>query len=502
MLTVGNSAHERPSLNITLASNANPILYPNNSLTDFTNALPRPIGPGQNVHEMYIQLKSISLSYQKSQAFLRKKEAYPLMMVYLKELEPQMVGGKKIPLLTTVDLNQVLTNHNKVFGKYVVIDFENSPVLRLGKNHFQNLSIKITDEKGELYPLKRGPPTLVQLTISSTNMEREFTITCLSHPPGNELFPNNTATEFHSQLYKQMELSNWEVALASIAIPRHMADDTKFMVFLAHVENEEDTYYTAERERRVSLAANLGQIKTFKSFTKKLEAAISLEGERMRGLVHVNEPEDPTTDKWTISNRSQTHFLQIFFNPEAAYLLGYELERTQLTVAKATREELTLVPSKEPITGPKWIAGSEDKPFTGVSADMVMVYCDKVKPSIVGHSSVPLIGLVPLVWNKSVLKKQTYQPSQILYEPLHLVYYDIVEGTITDLGFSLRRGDGQPIDIKEETKNHFKETGGTMITLRLRPKPLSSTRPEQPLAVNYERRWRTHTYKHGPGGFY
>jgi hypothetical protein len=498
MITVGTFGNDTPSLNVTLASNANSKLFADNTLTSFTNALPFSIGPGRNVHELFVQLKNISISKSLIARYRKKKIGYPLMMVYLRELENQMVGNSYLPLLCSVDMNQVVSDTRSVYGPYAVIDFDKSPILKLSKTFFQNLSITITDDKGQPYPLATGPPTLIQLTISCANMDREFTITCLSHPAGNELFPNNTPTEFHSQLHRSMELSNWEVALASIAIPRHIDNDTKFWVMITAADNiDPHSFRAAPHENRVLITGTLETIKTFKDFAEKYRDAMA-NNVNIGGQLSLRGP-DWDDEDWHFESFDDTRCYEIAFNAPAAYLLGYELKPEFIRVEKAMVRHNQVLPVKVDIFGPNWVPKSEDQRFVGVTADMLMVYCDKIKTSIVGHSSVPLLSIVPLAWNSSSLKRAgAGLPSQVMYEPIHLMYRDVAEGNITDLGFSLRRGDGQLIDVKEETENHFKETGGTMITLRFRPKRMPVV--AQQSGLTYERKWSAASH-YGPGAY-
>jgi hypothetical protein len=506
MLAIGHGHHETASLGITLASNANPHIRSKNTLTEFTNILPRSIIAGQHVSELFVQLKNVYISKRLTTRYRVKKKPFPLMMIYLQELEPQMVGHEKLPLLCTIDMNLVAQNKRNVFGKYIVIDFDKSPVLKLSKTHFQNLSIKITDAKAENYPLAFGPPTLIHLDVSCSNMAREFTITCMSHPWGNQLFPNNSPAEFHSQLYKTMDLSNCEVALASIAVPRHIAADSTFSMFLSFVDNTEDTFDVADTEERCAVTGRVSALKNVREVLKQTWLALN-EKPKLRAYVDIREP---TRDEpfFFIVNAHPVKNLRISLNAVASRLLGWPTRAHQFLISR----ERSRSPGASSPAGstPAWLQLSGptftnffdlDKPFLGTTADMIMVYCDKVKTSVVGHSMVNLLSIVPIVWNQSAEKNR---PSQVVYEPQHLVYREVVEGNLTDIGFSLRRGDGEVLTMMEEAEDEFKQCGGTMITLRFRPKGTSGG-GENPRGGGEgvpgppEKR---HRYKNGPAGFY
>jgi hypothetical protein len=510
MLTIGRGHHETASLSMTLASNANPHVHSRNTLTEFTNVLPRSIIAGQHVSELFVQLKNVCISKRLTQKhrMKMKNKNYPLMLIYLQELEPQMVGHEKLPLLCTIDMNLVAQNKRNVFGKYIVIDFDKSPVLKLSKTHFQNLSIRITDAKGENYPLAFGPPTLIQLDVSCSNMDREFTITCMSHPWGNQLFPNNNPAEFHSQLYKTMDLSNCEVALASIAVPRHIGADSTFSMFLSLVDDTEDTFDVADPEERCAVTGKISALKNIREVLKQIWLALN-DKPKLRAKVDIREP---TRDApfFFIINADPVKNLRISLNAVASRLLGWPTQAQQFLISR----ERSRSPGASSPAGstPAWLQLSGptftnffdlDKPFLGTTADMIMVYCDKVKTSVVGHSMVNLLSIVPVVWNQSAEKDR---PSQVVYEPQHLLYREVVEGNLTDIGFSLQRGDGEVLTMMEEAENEFQQCGGTMITLRFRPKKTSGGEVNQRGGGGGEGvpqpPEKKHRYKNGPGGFY
>jgi hypothetical protein len=111
MLIIGSHSNEHVSVPITLASNASSDLF-NNTLTHFTNALPQPIATGRHVRELYVQLKYLMVSKKLIRRYRIRRQPYPLMMIYLKELEPQIVGASTAPLLAIIDMNKVVS-----FGK-------------------------------------------------------------------------------------------------------------------------------------------------------------------------------------------------------------------------------------------------------------------------------------------------------------------------------------------------------------------------------------------------
>lgn len=499
MVYIGNGPHETQSVPLTLLSNASTDIYVN-TLTQFSNALPQTLAPGRHIYELFIQLKSVRIS--KKLLFGRADGKYPLMFIYLRELEHQIVGNITTPLLAMIDMTKVVADPNKVSGRYAMIDFENAPVLKLAACQINHLSISICNEDGYAYPLAQGPPTTIQLEISSMNVSREFTITCLSHPKGNTLFPNNTASNFHSQLPRTMDLSNWEVALSQVSVPKHIDDETVLAIYIALTADQQGSFNSVADENKLVFTEKVAEVKTFIEFIAKLNALIQTK-DNLNAIMSISKA-NVSGSRWKIDNSSEDHFIQIGLNDATATVLGFPTDKTFLTAPKAGKndEDEAVVPSSIDITGPNFSASNQTEPLAGIESDLTMVYCDKVKDSIVGNTTVPLIGLVPTLWNKSTSKKGKKSPTYVVYEPLNLMYYDVKEGNMTDIGFTFRRGDGEMISIKEENKDHFKNSGGTIITLRFRPKTMNALVPQEHEARNYERKWRSGTYKHGPGGFY
>jgi hypothetical protein len=499
MLIIGSHSNEHVSVPITLASNASSDLF-NNTLTHFTNALPQPIATGRHVRELYVQLKYLMVSKKLIRRYRIRRQPYPLMMIYLKELEPQIVGASTAPLLAIIDMNKVVRSEKNVSGQYVVVDFDRAPFLKMSVRQFNSLSLTLSTDAGDLYPLDDGPPTLVQLEVSSMHMTQEFTMTFMSHPhreeTDSELFPNNSPTNFKAHLHRSMNLKNWDVALASIAVPSHATSDTTVKVYIALTDLADQKYGDAPDDDKLAFIEKLDNINSFGDFARKLNTAIA-EKSAVGSAIGLRAGQGNT---YALVNVSKTKFIQVALNNFAARLLGHPLEAKIMVCPRAGEEVQWLT-----VSGPDYDPALENTNFHNSDVDVCMVYCDRVRPSIVGHGTANLLSIMPIKQSSTGTKTS---PSHTLYEPSHLMFYNVEEGNFNDIGFELRRGDGEDLTFMEDKPNHFKKCGGTIITLRFRPNTSESvnTITERELTSTpgqtYERQWRPGSYKHGPGGFY
>lgn len=474
MVLLGEGPTHRNKVAVTLLSNASLSSHPNNTLTRFTNVLRRPIEvdpAGGGV--VSVRMKQIFFSRALAPA-LAHVARVPLMEIHLDQLQPQMVNGCNAPLLATVDVGRARMAPPTLGGNYVCVSFAKAPALKLNVDCVEHLSVRLTKSGGRVsYPLVFGPPTIVQLEIAMGS-DVEFAMTCMSHPPtlggGAEeevLFADNTPTDFRTDLRRDVNLRGWEVALTSIAFPRFASDTQLLRIIVSLVVNEGEGAPAEPSPHSLTFAAPIGEFNDRGAFLTSFQHEVEVKDgfrDGPRGLVEVRR----AVGNWNgrvIWNKHQERYLRVDFEPLAAYVCGWGFSRRVAFVPPATLNDGNLTARMTEITSP---ANSHLVDATALlPPDVCLAYCDRIKPIMVGDAQAHLLAPIPMQWGAGAAGGRA---AHVVYEPPHLTYHDVQEGDFGDIGFTLRRADGQTVSFPPVREGQYGIDGGTIVTLRFRPK--------------------------------
>lgn len=196
------------NFHVLLASNANLDAFPQNTLSEFTNLFPLIEQP----NELFVRIKGISISKR-----LKPYAAHPgFVKVEITGLQSNILEKEPQRALVRFNYSRDPTNR----GDYQVVEFENTPFLKLRTVPITQLSVRICNNSGRVLKLEDGLPTLVHLELSSMNTDQQFSLTCISHSQRErEVYLQNKLNDFHVRIPQEMTLNNWEVAVGGIGIP-------------------------------------------------------------------------------------------------------------------------------------------------------------------------------------------------------------------------------------------------------------------------------------------
>jgi hypothetical protein len=486
MVVIGNGPGQRPKEALTLMSNGSLDVYPENSLTRFTNVVRRPIeAPRGGAETLAVRLRSIFF-HNKLKSRFAKSAKMGTMEIRLAQLESQVVNGGKQPLLASIDMNRARADPYFTSGDYAHISFPKSPLLRLSTSEVAHLSVALTRPGGRInYPLEDGPPTIVELEVSMGS-EAEFTMTCMSHPHAENadatstFTATNTAAEFKTDLRRSINLAGWEMALDSVSFPRIPGSNRMLKITLAFVDSPGDELrlihndekfeferpieeFDTTQEVMRALAARMEQIDLFYDGPNKLAKVRPVKGDKLR---------------WGLWNMNKESYLKVRMEAFMAEACGWDFGVREFAVEKAyvlsveeqeasAAPKPTLITHMGNLTGPKWLA---EENVSLVPPDVCLAYCDRVQPTMIGDTRANLLSIVPMK------RERRGTSDHIAYEPRHLTYRDVQDGDFGDIGFSFRRGDGQLARFPQTVANQYANEGATIVVLRFRPKNMAKMR--------------------------
>ena len=262
----------------------------------------------------------------------------------------------------------------------------------------------------------------------------QFSITCSSHEKDAQVFFNsNTYSNFKSQLPQSINLKDWEVALANIIFPKGLRTITPFTLKIGWIETADD-----DIEIIIDTLIDNTVTKIIRRFNNEILAHPIFENAvRMR----YND------EKMCV----EVHFEQRNL-PLKNYYLEYRWKENQttrsfrFTNARVCRFDKSLSRTSIHVTRP---------------CNIGLVYCDIVKPSVVGSEMCPLLHFVPL--HDSIDKVNDHKS---MYQPQHLIFHDVIDREFSNIGFQICEPDGELHRIY----NSENENNGIGITLLFRAK--------------------------------
>lgn len=510
MFVLGTGINQYHNLQLTLTSNASLGRYPDNRLSSFANVLPVEIRRGQDAENVYVRIRTLCVTSRVDKGSLDpdgRPWGLPLLYVRLEQLDTEEIFTSTLPALGYVDMRKSIADSRNT--TYLFVTFDDAPYLRLRASSITQLNVRLTTLTGAPYPLLTGPPTVVQLEMSIMALKSEFTITCMSKPWGDNatLYPNNTVTNFKSKLTKSINLRHFEVALASIALPSFGGPNTLIQATLALVSAEEDGGYDAKLQNlpddeKLNFSHKLNDfpsmVEFFGAFKQAVEGFAAFQNKIKLSYVADHEP---LAGGWRIENQFTDKDLILVAGKTCAHLWGYTFNTHYLLIPAQQYLEPAqeYLPSKAVITNNEFHA----YPHRAISVpEVCLLYSDMVSYTPFGDTTANLLGIVPL----GSFTKSGENQGLSLYEPKHLIYYDIKDTDFNEIHFKLLRGDGSAFEITPTKKYyHMKQEHGAIITLRIRPKTLSdgsmpSTQidPKPLLRVLPFNKRR---FPHGPEGF-
>ena len=387
------------SYSICLSSVANLDIFPQNSPTDFTNALPIPLKHETAGQNFYLRLKLAGVC-----TFL-PPEPPNCIRLHVSELEPQREGMGYTQCAGSIAFPPP-QKYAPSFGVHV---FREPPTLPLRVNELTKLRIRLTNELNESIVLAAGPPTIVWLEITTMEGDENFTISCVSHQP--ESFPSNTLTQFYSPLPQEMDLSGYEVALQHLVYPIAVQENLVAWIRVNDTTLYYDlSAYNSFREFQEGIARDLAQRKmpiTFKIYDLWYKHKDKL-GKVYFQLTKLRE-------------RATVKFSHTF-----AQTCG--VENYQAVPITLSRQNEFYDLGKPP---------NGERGALSVNAPVVLMECDMLKPNVLAGRNGQLLHCVP-----APMGAQTGQQVRV-YEPPALMYLPVRNTPLNRIGIRFTNEKGE-----------------------------------------------------------
>lgn len=400
---------------ITLAANTSQDYYTRNTLSLFTNRLPFIVQSNKENH-LYVRLRSIAIS-----PYLKVFDPLSQYIeISLSELAPQVKNN-------TFDhcLARVKYPPRKIYAHYAVQEFENAPFLELDTHQVSQLTISITNSVGNLLQLD-GAPTLVVLEVSTRDMGGQFTMTCFSHLEGDSYAETNTLNDFTVSMPQTMKMSNYKMAITSIAFPVDVSfPPTPQLSFsLTHVEGGQSSEFLFDKEDFTDTEEFVEAIFTAVSeddyFQDKVVVVLNtVQGSPFRDYLQL-----------TVFLDDDDESILISFSEEFAIACGRNKNEVRTNISLSPSQVLNVGKPNLSLIDP---------------SSLCMIYCSGIKPNIVGNELLPLLDIVPM-------EDQDLDSNiSSIYLPEKLIFHDVISEPFRAMKFTLRQPNGQLQVLKSDS---------------------------------------------------
>lgn len=401
---------------VTLLSDRNKDFYPDNNPSSFTNTLPSCIYPRRGLNRLYVRLLNACISVN------TPKDG--VAWIFLSEIE----GNALIKPELDHCLGQVRLSTDKTGVQYQ--EFEHASYHRVNTIPLFRLSVKVTNHSTS--PLDEGGvnlPTSITLEImDEIEAGEHFEIVGHSLAENTSPFPFNRVSDFTIPLPYEISLDDsWEVALTGMSFPDGLVYD-EYFVEVADVKYFIDVNgIRSIRQMADVIVEVFREAHVADQMTVKVTASQKYAGRKalfIRRAKLKSGEEDPYSAAGGLSvkfSRALTHFLNPY-NQGPGFSARFAPGMT-LMVSLGPREYRTKAPNYSPLA---------------------LVYCDAVKPNIVGGELKPLLQIIPMA--DYLFKRETR-----FFQPKNLIYKDVLNKKMSSINIKFvgtHNEERYPIDVQ------------------------------------------------------
>ena len=376
-----------------------------------------------------------------------------VMKILTTNIEPYLCGGDYKNILCTLPLEKY--QQTTIYNPQIQKKF------KINTNILNNISVELVDEKDNPILFAAGPPNIIKLRILEMARENNSFYIQASNTDSIKTYVNNSLSLFRSKLPKELNLNGeWEAALANIFFPTKILNISSSMNSL-EIEAYSSPGYINNNTKVQKYYASIPPF-----YCSSLTDLILVINDALKDTpISFSDREDGKLliigDSW-----GETLF-NIKVHKKLAGLLGYSENKISdvqdnsnfviislLILKNSDTFEYTNTPNPDYRLQPTyWFMNKPNFNFS--IPPWVFLYCSIVSPTIVGHTSVPLLKIIPLTHNKSHQNTGSFQEFQTLE------YYPLKSNYIHTLHFDLRTHDGDLLEFKE---------GDVQLTLSFRKK--------------------------------
>jgi len=421
---------------VTLLSNQDHNLYPNNSSTKFANLLPAHIYPRRGFNKLFVRLLNACIPVIPG--------VNKIAWLFLNEIEGSVLYRTVHDhCLGQVKLDSRLANKDSVQFH----EFRHSCFNRVNAVPLYRLNVLIADEKGNEISdyIFADQPTSVTLEIMD-EIETGDHFEVIGYSRGVEKFPTNKVYDFNIALPYEVSLDDtWEVAMTSMTIPPNIVWN-KYWISL----NREIVYL------------DVTSIATSQSIAQDIINAI--DKSRVANILKVGFGKSKVT-----GNQQLVFWMNKVSKDEDNAFPGgilVILSKAVMKILKSNSDptaESSLRFTAKAGKGKQIDMGNNPRTQVRLPhyAPIGLIYCSAVKPNIVGGSLKPLLQIVPL-------GEYIFSPTTNFFEPKNLIYKDTLNQKFSFINIKIR--DSQNYEFPIDHPQFDDPTGALSIMLKFRKK--------------------------------
>ena len=355
-----------------------------------------------------------------------------LVKVICQEMESSLSSGAHHKELAVFNFNEkYIVNQSYYF------EAERKEYFNLNNVALRGLTVQLVDENDYQLGLLTGQPTFIKVKFKK--MDADGTIPLrLSSNDSNDLFPSNISSNFRTQLSPLIDFgsSKWGVALTTIHYPAEVdvsalinANDFwiefEFTDSILNVGGDGKTFQKkVTRQLRISVPQYV--INSISKLIKYLNKECSEQvGEGTFKLFY-----NKTTKR---VERVSNVNLVVKMSVNLAYVLGqssFTKEETQNTYIHQIFMKNVHVSFGDEATNL-----SNEPDLNKLIPHTMLLYCDFVKPTIIGSIYAQILKLIPIA-------KKEKNTSYISYEAKHLDFIPVNKRTLSTIHLSLKHVGG------------------------------------------------------------
>lgn len=391
---------------MTIVSNASLDTHPENTLTKFSNVLPRQVEV-ESGRVLCVKLLNLTICQ-----VLRNEERVQVIYLHLNELKEQRTSDGFSNVIGRI-------RFKKGNGGYTFHTFEHQPILELQTRQVRELNVYFTTDGQSVLELKDGPPTFVTIELSDNMEKAGFNITCRSSD-AITFFEDNSVSRFKTMLPTETNIAGWEVALQNIIFPSRLQARR-----LLWIELDGQRIFT-----------DVLSVKTFSELTRAVNE--NIRENNFGEIVH-------------FAVNKQGLGLKLKDETAEPVFASIDPQWARMSKEEEVRERSGLLAGQNflKLDGP--MDFSVFRPST-----VLLLHSNIVRESIVGNLFVQLLHICP-VSNHMKKKTSTY------YEPEKLLFHHTIDMPVKVLEFDFREPDGTAIDLYSDDDEPVE------ITLLFRP---------------------------------
>ena len=301
---------------------------------------------------------------------------------------------------------------------------------RVNSDFVNNISVKIVDENDMPINFTVGPPTIIKFRFKEMMNNNNSFYVQVTNNDSVDIFPNNSPSYFKSKLPKVINLQDkWLIALVSIYLPPNIINFSNPMNLIEVIKINK----SAKADDSISSKTLILPKKRFTIMDDLLSLLNTYLAESEITFYYID-------GKVTVvaNNLSDIKVCKLKLDNKLACMLGYSQE----TLKYKTDEHVVITFSNKNKNTISEYRFDEVANLEFSIPPWLLLYCDIVSPTNVGHLAVPILKIIP-IQNKSI-----HNLNGTFTEFANLEYFPINVDALQTLCFQLRAHDGNFVNFE------------------------------------------------------